>query len=66
MIALDDRAMDLCADYQSAGSAAFVIRTLESGDCRIIGLSLPAIMVAKMLRTAADVYEQNTAQDTYN
>jgi hypothetical protein len=63
---LDDRAIDLCSDYQHEGSAAFVIRTLESGDCRVIGLQLPASMVAQMLRAAADMYEQNMPEGPFN
>ncbi len=58
--------MELCADYQDEGSAAFVIRTLESGDCRIIGLSLPAHYVAQMLRTAARIYEENMPEEALN
>lgn len=63
MTGLDDRAIDLCADYQHEGSAAFVIRTMENGDTRIIGLSLPPSLVAQMLRTAADIYEQNMPEE---
>lgn len=66
MNGLDDRAIDLCADYQTEGSAAFVIRTMESGDCRVIGLQLPASLVARMLRAAADMYEDNMGDGPYN
>lgn len=61
----DERAVDLCRDYQQAGVAAFVIRTTDSGDTRVIGLQLPGRMVAKMLRAAATAYEAQ-AEDTYN
>lgn len=66
MSALDDRAIDLCADYRHEGSAAFVIRTMENGDTRIIGLSLPPSLVAQMLRTAADIYDQSMSEETVN
>lgn len=66
MIDLDAVAVDLCSAYQAEGSAAFVIRTMESGDVRIVGLALPQGMVCQMLRTAAEIYEQSSAGETVN
>lgn len=57
----DEIASGLCQAYQSEGLAAFVIRTTESGDVRLIGLQLPPEVVANMLRIAADAYERDVA-----
>jgi hypothetical protein len=53
---IDEQAASLSRDYAKHGSAAFQIRTTESGDIRVIGMSLPAESVAKMLHAAADAY----------
>jgi hypothetical protein len=51
---------------QERGQVGFALRLLDSGDVRLIGLSLPRHVVADLLRTAADVYEANAAPETVN
>jgi len=46
----------LCGQYANEGMAAFLIRTTEDGNCRIIGPQFDPQTIAKMLRTAAQVY----------
>lgn len=53
---IDERQAELCGDYARAGVAAFLIRTTEDGNCRIIGPQLNPESIARMLRTAAQVY----------
>lgn len=54
---------DECA---KAGCAGFAIRCMEDGNVRLIGPSLPVALVARMLRAAADVYEQTSGPDVLN
>lgn len=58
-----ESAFDLVRQAQDQGMAAFVLHTLESGDVRLISLSLPRGMVVRMLRDAADGYEKQAAPD---
>ena len=51
---------------QDDGQVGFAIRLLDSGNVRLIGLSLPASVVADILRTAADVYEAQAGPETVN
>ncbi|WP_202844782.1 hypothetical protein [Luteimonas saliphila] len=51
---------------QEDGQIGFALRLLDSGDLRLIGLSLPRKTVADMLRTAADAYEANVEPETLN
>jgi len=51
---------------QEQGQVGFALRLLESGDVRLIGLSLPGHVVGNLLRKAADVYEANAAPETVN
>ena len=51
---------------QEQGQVGFALRLLDSGDVRLIGLSLPRRVVAGLLRTAADVYEANAGPETVN
>lgn len=51
---------------QEQGQVGFALRLLESGDVRLIGLSLPRHVVGALLRKAADVYEANAAPETVN
>ena len=53
---IDERQADLCGQYANEGMAAFLIRTTEDGNCRIIGPQFDPQTIAKMLRTAAQVY----------
>src|SRR5690606_37765955 len=62
----DNAAADLCAWAQQEGMAAFVLRTTDSGDVRLVGLRLPPEMVAKMLRAAASGYEAQVSPETLN
>ena len=62
----DSAAADLCAWAQKEGMAAFVLRTTDSGDVRLVGLRLPPEMVAKMLRAAASEYEAQVSPETLN
>lgn len=57
----DEIASGLCQAYQCEGLAAFVIRTTETGDVRLIGLQLPPEVVSNMLRVAADAYERDVS-----
>ena len=59
-------AIGLVQRAQDAQSAAFVIHTLDDGGLRLVGLSLPAALIAGMLRTAAKQYEAQVAPDTLN
>lgn len=52
-----------CQDDEQVG---FAIRLLDSGNVRLIGLSLPSGVVASILRTAADVYEAQAGPETVN
>lgn len=61
-----ERAIDLVREAQEAGFAAFMVHTMESGDVRLVGLSLPANVVASMFRAAADQYEAQIAPDVVN
>lgn len=51
---------------QEQGQVGFALRLLDSGDVRLIGLSLPRRVVADLLRKAADVYEANAGPETVN
>jgi len=51
---------------QEQGQAGFALRLLDSGDVRLIGLSLPRRVVGDLLRKAADVYEANAAPEAVN
>lgn len=51
---------------QEQGQVGFALRLLDSGDVRLIGLSLPRHVVGDLLRKAADVYEANAAPETVN
>ena len=62
----DRAAADLCAWAQEEGFAGFAIRTNEDGSVRFVGPRLPANLVAKMLRSAADGYEAQVAPETLN
>lgn len=63
---LDELGIAFAQACQEQGQVGFALRLLESGDVRLIGLSLPSGMVAEMLRTAADVYEAQAVQQTVN
>lgn len=63
---LDDIGVAFAQACQEQGIAGFAVRTLEDGDVRLIGLTLPPKMVARMLRTAAEAYEAQVAPETVN
>lgn len=63
---LDDQGVAWAQACQDEGIAGFCIRTTESGDIRLIGLSLPPKMVARMLRIAADAYEEQVPAEVLN
>jgi hypothetical protein len=46
----------ICKMYATLGSAAFIIRTTESGDVRVVSQYPPPAAVAKILHSAADAY----------
>lgn len=50
----------------SVGAVGFAIRLLDSGDVRVIGMSLPPHVVGEMLRDAADAYEAQAKPETLN
>lgn len=62
----DQSAADLCAWAQEEGNAAFVIRTTDGGNVRLVGPQLPGALVARMLRTAADGVEEQMPAGTMN
>lgn len=63
---LDELGIAFAQACQEQGQVGFALRLLESGDVRLIGLSLPRRVVADLLRAAADVYEANAAPETVN
>lgn len=63
---LDEQAIEWAQACQDVGSAGFCIRTLDDGSVRLIGLSLPPKMVARMLRIAADAYEEQVPAEVLN
>lgn len=63
---VDAMGMTFAQGCAAVGKVGFAIRLLDSGDVRLIGLSLPGHVVADLLRTAADVYEANAAPGTVN
>jgi hypothetical protein len=63
---LDDLGIAFAQACQEQGQVGFALRLLESGDVRLIGLSLPGHVVGDLLRTAADVYEASTGPETVN
>lgn len=65
-IEVDEAAIAYATLAQEAGFAGFAIRTTESGDVRVAGLALPAGLIVKMLRAAADVYEGQAYRDAMN
>lgn len=44
----------------------FVIHSTDDGNVRFIGPQLPRALVAKMLRAAADGYEAQIEERTFN
>lgn len=62
----DQGAIELCRAYANSGVAAFLIRTHEPDSVRIIGPHLTKSAVASMLRNAADAYELQADEDTFN
>lgn len=52
----DEGAANVCRDYLELGLAAFVIRTTEEGNVRVIGPQLQPETVAQMLRAAAKAF----------
>jgi hypothetical protein len=63
---LDDQGVAWAQACQDEGSAGFCIRTLDDGSVRLIGLSLPPKLVARMLRSAANGYEAQVPPETVN
>ena len=63
---LDEQGIEWAQACQDVGSAGFCIRTMDDGSVRLIGLSLPPKMVARMLRAAADGYEAQVPPETVN
>jgi len=63
---LDELGLAFAQACQEQGQVGFALRLLESGDVRLIGLSLPGHVVGGLLRTAADVYEANAGPETVN
>ena len=61
-----ESAIELVRKAHDDGKAAFVIHTLDNGDIRLVGLSLPAKLVAQMLHTAARQYEAEMPAGTLN
>lgn len=54
----DEDAAKVARAYRALGVPAFVIRTTPAGSVSAIGPALDGFMVAKMLRAAADAYEE--------
>lgn len=63
---LESAAVRLVRGFGRRGSAAFVIRVLDTGEVRLIGLQLPPEAVARMLRMAADGYQDQVAPERAN
>lgn len=63
---IDDIGVAFARACQDDGQVGFAIRLLDSGDVRLIGLSLPGSVVADILRSAADVYEAQAGPETVN
>lgn len=63
---IDDIGVAFARACQDDGQVGFAIRLLDSGDVRLIGLSLPGGVVADILRAAADVYEAQAGPETVN
>jgi len=61
-----ESAIELVRKAQDDGKAAFVLHTMDNGDIRLVGLSLPGKLIAKMLKTAATQYEAQSAPDILN
>lgn len=54
---LDRQAALVAAGYTIEGMPAFMLRTTQEGNVRIIGPRLPRELVCRMLRSAATAYE---------
>jgi hypothetical protein len=63
---VDAMGMTFAQGCASVGAVGFAIRLLDSGDVRVIGMSLPPHVVAEMLRDAADAYEDRAPRETLN
>lgn len=63
---LTKAAADLCVWGSEEGVAMFVLHTMDDGNTRFIGPKLPASLVARMLRAAADGYEAQVAPESLN
>lgn len=63
---LDELGVAFARACQDDGQVGFAIRLLDSGNVRLIGLSLPSGVVAGILRAAADVYEAQAGPETVN
>ena len=63
---VDAMGMTFAQGCAAVGRVGFAIRLLDSGDVRVIGMSLPPHVVGKVLRDAADAYEDQAPQETLN
>jgi len=63
---VDAMGMTFAQGCAAVGKVGFAIRLLDSGDVRVIGMSLPTHVVAEMLRDAADAYEDQAPPETLN
>ena len=63
---VDAMGMTFAQGCAAVGRVGFAIRLLDSGDVRVIGMSLPPHVVAEMLRDAADAYEDQAPPETLN
>jgi hypothetical protein len=61
-----DEACDLCSWAQEEGFPAFVIFAPEDGAASYVGPKLPTSLVVKMLRAAADAYENQVPDRALN
>jgi hypothetical protein len=58
--------IDLVRRAQEKGFAAFMLHTLEIGDVRLVGLSLPTKLMSSMLITCGKKLEAQLAPDKLN
>jgi len=63
---IDELGRLFAEECQEADLVGFAIRTTAEGNVRFIGLSLPPALVAQLLRTAADAYEQQVPSGAMN